>query len=149
MRKLLIVFATLILSGISCKKICGCSPVQAALFLVIKDGAGKDLLDPSTPNYYSKDQVSLIGENKNGQYPITFKLNPANERLGNYHLYVNTIAAAVSFSPIVYLKLGNQNHTLHLTISKDGRKIERLLIDDKNISSNKKPEFYSLFYFTP
>ncbi len=148
MRKLLIVFFTIILSGISCKKICACDPVQASLYLVIKDNFGKDLFDPTTPGYYTKDQVWMMAETQFGRHPITFSINPINKRLGNYYLFVNTVASIVSFSPILYLKLGNQEHTLHVTISKDGRKIERLLIDDKNIPSTKKPEFYSLFYYT-
>ncbi len=151
MKKLLIICTILMLSGVSCKKICACSPVQASLFLVVKNAAGQDIFNPSTPGYYTKDQVSLTAEGPagTGQYPITFSLKPTNERLGNYHILVNTIAAAVHFSPIVYLKIGNQTpYALQITIAKDGRRIDRLLIDGKNIPYNKKPDFFSLFYFS-
>ncbi len=149
MKKLLIVCSVLLLSGISCKDICACSPVQASLFLVIKDVAGQDIFNPGTPGYYAKDQVSLIAEGPTGQFPLKFDLRPSDGRLGNYHVLVRTIEAAVNFSPVIQLKLGNQNqYTLQITISKDGRRIERLLIDGENIPSHKKPEFYSLFYFS-
>ena len=116
-RKLkLIVCATLILSGISFK-ICGCDCGQAALFLVIKDAGGQDVFNPGTAGYYAKDQVSLIAEGATGQVPVKFYLMAADERLGNYHLLIGTIAASVYFNLVIYLKLENQNQyafTLHL-----------------------------------
>ena len=147
MKKLFIVCTIVILSGLSCKKICACDPAQAALFLVIKNTAGQDMLNPATPNYFTKDQVSLIAESPTGKSPLPFHLRRPEEWLGlnNYFIYVSPIGAAVGFSPEIYLKLGNQNqYTLHITITKDGRRIAQLLIDGKNIPVSKKPD---LFYF--
>ena len=148
MKKFFIICAIVILSGLSCKKICACDPAQAALFLVVKNAAGQDMLDPATPNYFSKDQVSLIAEGPTGKSPLSFLVRRPEEWLGlnNYFIYVSPIAAAVHFSPDLYLKLGNQNeYILHITITKDGRNIAQLLIDGKNIPASKKPD---LFYFS-
>jgi hypothetical protein len=151
MKKFVIVCTIIILSGLSCKKICACDPAQAALFLVIKNAAGQDIFDPSTPNSFTKDQVSLIAETPTGKSPLPFYIRRPEEWLGlnNYFIYVSSIAAAVSFSPEIHLKLGNQNqYTLNITITKDGRRIEQLLIDGKNIPASKKPDLLSLFYFS-
>jgi hypothetical protein len=151
-RKLIFVCVVLVLSGVSCKKICACSPAQADLFLVVRNAVNKDLFNPSTLGHLTKDDVSLYTEGLNGQVnPVRFDLNPPmSDRVTDYQIRVSTIEAVLYKSPIVYLKLGSQNapYTLDITISKDGRKIDRLLIDGKNIPANKKPDLSSLFYYS-
>lgn len=150
MKKLLIVCAILILSSVSCKKICACDPAQAYLFLAVRNAANQDMFNPSTPGYYTKDDILLYTEGLNGQInPVAFYLNPPiAERLGDYQIRVSSIRTVVHHGPEVYLKLGNKNpYILNITISKDGRKIDRFLIDGKNIPAHKKPDLSSLFYF--
>jgi len=151
MRKLLFVCILLLLSGVSCKRICACSPSQAYLFLAIRNASNQDVFNPSTNGHYTKDDILLYTEGLNGQInPVRFYLNPPMaERLSDYQIRVETIAAVVNSSPVVYLKLKNQNlYTLNITISKDGRKIERFLIDGKAIPAHRKPDLSSLFYFS-
>lgn len=151
MRRLVIVCTVLILSGVSCKKICACSPSQADLFLVVRNAANQDIFNPSTLGHLTKDDVSLYTEGLNGQAnPVRFDLNlPMSSRVSDYQIRVSTIEAVLYKSPIVYLKLGNQNPLIfNITVSKDGRKIDRLLIDGTSIPANKKPDLSSLFYYS-
>lgn len=151
MKKLLFVCAVLILSGISCKKICACSPAYASLFLIVKNDIGKDVFNPSTSGYYAKDRLSFYAEDVNGKiYAIRYDINPPiPSKLSDYQIRVADIPAIVSSSNKIYLKFGSlKAHELTLTLSKDLRKIDQLLINGKNIPADKRSGLSSLFYFS-
>lgn len=143
MKKILIVLAVLFITGISCKKtldpgggICACSPVSydITLGLVIKDGAGVDLLNANTAGYFDKTKIQLYAKDANNvikqlnfdiRQPLTYT---NNLKLDYYQLISYEIGhQAKSIDNTFYLKLGDKLYELNLKVN--DRAVEKLLID--------------------
>ncbi len=119
--------------------------------MIVKNGNGQDAFNPSTNGYYTKDQLSFYAEDVNGQtHAIRYGINPPIPSiLSDYQIHVTDIPAIVSSSRKIYLKIGGlKTYELALTLSKDLRKIDQLLIDGKNIPADKRSALSSLFYFS-
>lgn len=151
MKKIITLLALFLFSGVfSCKKICACDPAQAYLFLVLKNTANEDILNPLTPGYFSRSRISMYTQGTSGQIlPVNFDVNPPiHKRVNAYQLRVSNIPAQVLFSPVMYVKIGDYAPMeLKIKVSNDLRRIDELLIDGKYVAPDKKSGLLSLFYF--
>lgn len=156
MKKLIIICVILTLSGLSCKKICACSPSFSELFIVIRNSAG-DLLNPVTPGHYAKSQIEFYRELASGdtvrlKFDIAAPRPKGNSPALNYYQF-HVGEEAVSFAngqEKIYLKLGSGQPKLIKLKLKDNnvRYFSELTIGNKTIPADK---YYlrTLFYYTP
>ncbi|WP_139298283.1 hypothetical protein [Pedobacter hartonius] len=165
MKKFVLVSLILFLANVGCKKmnadggrLCGYSPIAApALNLVIKDSAGKDLLDEKTAGAYSKDKIRLFRKDAAGKtIPVVFYVSPpfsyGDEKFSFDLLYVPVITDVQNPAENrMFLKLGDSDlYELNLKVSKAKPELENLIIDQKEADKDEGSvmKYLSIFYLT-
>ncbi len=164
MKKFLAICILLFIVNISCKKmdlggggLCACSPIAGPeLFLMIRNTAGEDLLDPKTIGAYSKGEIQLFRKDENGkEIPVNFSIRPSfifGEQKAQFNfnqLYVQEFNFSQNqTTKSLYLKLGKKVlYELDIQFRKSSIEIETLLINKIDAERDKRiapaaPFFY-------
>lgn len=161
MKKILIILAVLFIANLGCKKIdednggglCACSPVAYPyMSLVVKNTSGDDLLNSTTANFFSKDQVQLFSKDINGVIKqINFAIRPpfsyGSQKFNFNQIFSEDIVvAAKTTNQTLYLKLGNaEPKELSLTVGNS--KVEKLFIDKKEMPIDVALSAYNLIFY--
>ena len=161
MKKFLIALTVLFIVNVGCKKedigggrLCGCSPVVGPeLNLVVKSGAGDDLLNNQTIGAYAKDKISVFRKDAAGkEIIVNFDIRPpfdyGNSKFtfNSLHVYLSGITATDN---TLYLKLGTGKvYTLNIQVATN--KLDKLLIDSKEAEKDKTAlaNYMSMYYLT-
>ncbi len=150
MKKIFIVLTFVLFAGVSCIKVCGCSPVPLVLYLVIRNQDG-DLLNASTKGYFAKDKIQLYNELQGGMkhnFAITIKppIATGNFAVNYYQILIYDVVLFSSSK--LYLKLGDRPAVQLQAISgKKGRELAELIIDGASILPEKKNSLKTLFFY--
>jgi len=146
MKKFIIAFVVVFVANLGCKKIidqplCACSPITYPGFsLAVKNANGDDLLNPTTANSFTKEQIQLFQKDANGTIKqISFYIRPPFDNTDikfKYHQIISdeivSLSAGTNANKTFYLKLGTgATYELNLELNSGSRKVEKVLIDKK------------------
>jgi len=149
MKKFIIACLVIFTASIACKKediggggLCACSPIaETTLQLAVKNAAGQDLLDAKLSGSYTEKQIQLFQKDSNGNIKqIQFNISPPisfdSQKFDFYQIRSSQIArlALENATQVFYLKLGDREPLeISLSVNLDKRKVEKLVIDKKEI----------------
>ncbi|WP_118195901.1 hypothetical protein [Albibacterium indicum] len=145
MKKIAIVSMIMFMAMMGCMKseivepgICACSPVEPpGISLVVQNEAGDDLLNEDRDEFYSKEEITVFGVDKNGkQVDMVFSIRPPFTYEDIKFEYYTVVLPHVyglknEFNNKMFIRFGD-NDPYELKISFDEKQTaNQLLINDK------------------
>jgi len=151
MKKFLFVVFIVFLANLGCKKLdegdrlCACSPItEPTVVLVVKNGAGADMLNPTTAGYFANNNIQLYYLEGGTQKKLNFYVRPSfsygNEKFNYYQLHSSEmIRQSVTANKDLYLKLGNNEPLkINLELIADKKyQVAKLLVDGKEANAEQ------------
>ncbi|AYL94952.1 hypothetical protein [Mucilaginibacter celer] len=165
MKKFLLVSCLLFIIGVGCKKenvggggLCACSPILSPeLNLVVKNGAGTDLLNQQNTGAFTTERISVYRKDATGKIiPISFAVRPpfsyGNETFGFHFLTVGNLDFLQKApGEAIYLKLGDQEaRELRVQFNTQRYAVDKLLIGGQEApkDTGTVSKYTSIFYLT-